>query len=134
MDIAVLDIVRRIDRSLAALTKALERSAKSDRRNVTLTEKQATDAVVLLRHARTALKEGWSSRKKKPPTTRLEELRANVQLSRAQLAAAMGTSETGILRWERGTVRPSVDNVFKLASALSVAPAVVLEALRPPSV
>ena len=53
---------------------------------------------------------------------RLKELRLDRKLSALKLAKAIGVSDTTILRWENGTMSPSVDALISLCEYFNVTP------------
>ncbi len=46
---------------------------------------------------------------------RLKELRMDKNLTASKLGKAMEVSHSTILRWENGSIVPSIDNLYKLS-------------------
>lgn len=59
--------------------------------------------------------------------------RAHADLSQAELAARMGTSQSAIARLESGRVKPSTRTLEKLAAATGMRLRIVLEPVKIPS-
>lgn len=60
------------------------------------------------------------SRKADETPTTLAELRKRQRLSRTQLAAAIGTSESAVIKWEQGARQPGLRSLRGLSEALGV--------------
>lgn len=45
----------------------------------------------------------------------IKQYREDMSMTQAQLAAALGVPQNNVSRWERGTIKPSVDTLRKLA-------------------
>lgn len=52
----------------------------------------------------------------------LVALRGQRNMSRAEVAAEVGTSESSVTRWENGTVSPDINNLYALACVYKVSP------------
>lgn len=53
---------------------------------------------------------------------RLKELRIDKKLSAVALGKALGVSDTTILRWENGTMSPSIDSIILICQYFGVTP------------
>lgn len=55
-------------------------------------------------------------------STRLRELRTEKGISQKKLADLAGISQASIFYWEKGTRKPKLEQLYRIASALGVSP------------